>query len=238
MNFDFNEKFPFPTAHTQLPPSLNSVSPLMKRVSTYSGDTKRATVRAYKDAERQLHQNPPEPISPMSIASAASGGAPARTIRNWLKEDLSPEQIRERVSRGGRSRVISEDQEHLLVGYFIDMRLSLTSVSRADLVSFADRYFNITISPQRISEILERNDITLQIARQRCSRMVSEEVVEDSVEFVEEVRERKLPDSRVIVMDETGLWSNVTTPKTFSFKNWFGIPHFLKFTFLSFFSYC
>lgn len=203
----------------------------MKRVRSYSGDTKRATVRAYRDAERQLHQNPSEPISPMSIASAASGGATERTIRNWLKEDLSPEQIGERASRGGRSRVISEDQEHLLIGYFIDMRLNLKSVSRADLIQFVESYFSITILPQRISEILERNDITLQTARQRCSRMVSEEVVEDSVKFIGEVRERNFPAFRIIVMDETGLWSNVQSPKTYSFQNWFAIPHFLKFTF-------
>jgi len=50
--------------------------------------------------------------------------------------------------------------------------------------------------------------------------MVSLEVVEDAPAAIEEVRSYGFPPHRIIAMDETGLWSNVTSPKTYHFKNW------------------
>lgn len=50
--------------------------------------------------------------------------------------------------------------------------------------------------------------------------MTSEEVVNDALDCIEEIRSYNFPPHRIICMDETGLWSNVTKPKTYHFKNW------------------
>lgn len=50
--------------------------------------------------------------------------------------------------------------------------------------------------------------------------MTSEEVVDDAISAIEEIRSYDFPPHRIIAMDETGLWSNVAKPKTYHFKNW------------------
>ena len=200
----------------------------MKRVLSYSADTKSAAVRVYYASQDETEGNPDLSEYPMKMAIAASGGASEQSIRNWLKEDLSQEAIDDRLGHRGRSRVLSSDQELILIGFFIDKRLNLEPVSRKDLTDFARRYFGLVVYPQRISEILSKNGITLQASRRRGSRMVSTEVVNDAIDFISEVRDKNFSSSCVIVMDEVGLWSNVVNPKTYNFKNWCAIPSFSK----------
>jgi hypothetical protein len=45
-------------------------------------------------------------------------------------------------------------------------------------------------------------------------------VVDDSIAFLEEVRSYKYSLDRIIVMDETGLWSNVVAPRTLHPVGW------------------
>lgn len=168
-----------------------------------------------------MEAHPGVPVSPMKIALAVSGGASERAIRDWLKEDLSQDSIDARLSRRGRLPALSSDQKHILIGFFIDMRLNLDAVSRSDLTDFARRYLGVELKPQRISEILTDNGITLQASRPRESRMVSQEVVDAALGLVLEVREEDYPPSCIIVMDEVGLWSNEVNAKTYSFKNWY-----------------
>ena len=198
----------------------------MKRPSSYSADTKRAAVTAVNALESELSKHTHPTINPYTIASQIAGSASVRTIRRWRHQNLSPEAIEERKTHARRPRVISDDQEHLLIGYFIQSRLNLLSVNRDFLIKFAKDYLNLTLLPQRISEILKRNNITLQASRPRGSRGVSQKVVDDAVDFVRQVREMKYPPECVLVMDETGLWSNVQNPRTYHFKNWYFIPFF------------
>jgi hypothetical protein len=59
--------------------------------------------------------------------------------------------------------------------------------------------------------------------------MISEEVVDDAITFIHVIRSYGFPPSRIISMDETGLWSNVTKPTTYHFKNWCDIIKSSKF---------
>jgi len=45
--------------------------------------------------------------------------------------------------------------------------------------------------------------------------------VEDAISFILKIRDYGFPPHRIITMDETGLWSNVVSPRTYHFKSWF-----------------
>jgi hypothetical protein len=115
----------------------------------------------------------------------------------------------------------SDEQNALMVGYAVDRRVNLLSVARDNIIDFAKDYLGINPRSQYISVLMKRNGLTLQKSRGRSVRMVSEEVVADAILVILEVRQYGFPPHRVLVMDETGLWSNVVQPHTYHFKNWF-----------------
>ena len=180
-NFQFHKHFSSSSLRTRPASAPHLLSLSMKRVLSYSAEAKRAAVRVYYAMQDEAEANPDLSKYAFKMAIAASGGASEQSIRNWLKEDLSQEAIDDRLGHRGRPRVLSSDQEHILIGFFIDKRLNLDPVSRQDLTDFARRYFSLEIYPQRISEILSKNGITLQASRPRESRMVSPEVVDDAL---------------------------------------------------------
>ena len=154
---------------------------------------------------------PPDP------ASVAAGGASKTQIYEWLKADLTSDH---ELETRGASPLLNEDLEMLLVGFTISMRSSFQPVTLATLTPFCQSHFNISPSLPTLSRIMSKHGFSSQKAMARNSRMVSQEVVEDALSFIEEIRSYAFPPHRVICMDETGLWSNVTTPKTYHFKNW------------------
>ena len=60
--------------------------------------------------------------------------------------------------------------------------------------------------------------LSYQMAMSRNSRMTSIEVAA-SFDFLMDIRSMDLDPKDIIVMDETGLWSNVTRKRTYHFIN-------------------
>jgi len=156
-----------------------------------------------------------------------SGGACRQTIHSWEKASLTDKAVKERLSHRGRRALLSIEEENLLVGYAVHRRANLQVLRREHLVQFADSYFHKTLSPQFISTLLKKHRFSLQKTMVRCSRLVSEKVVDDAVEFLAALRQRNFHPDRIIAMDETGLWSNVVSPKTYHFVNWYDSLTFL-----------
>ena len=50
-------------------------------------------------------------------------------------------------------------------------------------------------------------------------KTVSEDVVEDALDAILELRSYEFSPDQLLFMDETGLWSNVAQPKTYHFAN-------------------
>jgi len=195
----------------------------------YHFERKRATVAAYREAQRQRQSGE---LLPMLIAQAASGGASEPQIFRWLHEDLSDEALAaKKASRKGR-RLLSEDQEQLLLGYAIFCRMNLKSVTLQSLTQFSENYLQKKLSTCFLSRLMSRHGLSSQQAMSRNSRMTSVAVVDAAVEAIESIRLLNLPPHRIIAMDETGLWSKVTQPRTYNFKNWFVIFIFLQVPFL------
>ena len=157
----------------------------------------------------------------MSLARVASGGASDRSIRNWLSTDINSEASNERLSKRGRKKKLSEDFIAIVVGFAIDRRLALKAVNAQDLIDFARGYFNINISKQRISEILQKYGFSSQLSMERNSRMTDDQVAMDSLDFILQLRQERKEFKRSLVMDETGLWSNVVQRLTYHFVNWY-----------------
>lgn len=193
----------------------------MKRARSYSGDSKRAAVRVFSAASRTQEASHSQSLAPLDLASRAAGGACPASIYNWNGQDLSQSAIDERLSHRGRHPKYLDEQNALMVGYAVDRRVNLLSVSREDIIDFAKDYLGINPRPQYISVLMKRNGLTLQKGRGRSARMVSEEVVEDAILVILEVRRHGFPPHRILIMDETGLWSNVVQLRTYHFKNWF-----------------
>jgi len=192
----------------------------MKRARSYSGDSKRAAVRVFRAASESALANRAQSLSALDLASSAAGGASTRSIYRWSNQDISQHSIDDRLSHRGRYAKFSDEQNALMVGYVVDRRVNLLRVSRSDVINFANEYLGINVRPQHVSELMKTNDLTLQKSRSRNARMVSEEVVNDAIAVILKLREYDFPPDRILIMDETSLWSNVVQPRTYHFKNW------------------
>ena len=91
------------------------------------------------------------------------------------------------------------------------------AVSLQSLKDFISSHFSTSISIPTISKLLHDHGFSSQRAMQRESRMTTQKIVDDSIAFLETVRQYNYSSDRIIVMDETGLWSNVAAPRTYSF---------------------
>ena len=174
-------------------------------------------MEVFRSVKRLRKENGTTALSPLTLASVAAGGASKTQIYEWLKIDLTDDAREE--ARGARP-VLNEDLEKLLVGFAISQRSSLQPLTLARLKQFCQSYLNLSPSLSTLSRIMTKHGFSSQKAMARNSRMVSQEVVDDALSFIEEIRTHAFPPHRIICMDETGLWSNVTAPKTYHFKNW------------------
>lgn len=189
----------------------------------YSLDRKRAAVDAFHAAKRIKREQGDVSINPTALASEVAGGASSTQIYSWLKQDLS---TTDRQENRHRPRALSETQEALLVGFACSVRFSHQPLSRELLIRFASNYMGLKISKATISRVMNRHGFSFQKAMGRNSRMVSEKVVHDAIEALQQIRNSGFSPDCIIAMDETGLWSNVTAPRTYHYKNWYRKPYF------------
>ena len=57
--------------------------------------------------------------------------------------------------------------------------------------------------------------------------MLDLEVVEDALKTIVELREEGWAPRNILVMDETGIWSNFVSKWTYHFRNWYEKTGFL-----------
>ena len=187
----------------------------------YSLTQKRAAVEIYHEAKKLKTEHHAPWLKPSELASVAAGGASRTQIFDWLKQDLSEGAQETTTEQRGSDKMLDEDQIHLLVGFVISQRSSHSPVSLETMRDFCTSHFGETPSLSTLSRTIQSFGFTSQKSMMRNSRLISEEVVDDALEAIEEIRSYDFPANRIIVMDETGLWSNVTQPKTYHFKNWY-----------------
>lgn len=195
----------------------------MKRAQSYTNEIKQAAVRVVLESAewKEICEGKRQRLSSrtLDLASVVSGGASYKAINRWINTDISPEAEKERLNHRGRKAEIPQDVKALCAGYAINRRLDLKAVSRQDIIDFARGIFDLNIAPQRVSEIMEDYGLSYQMALGRNSRMTSPEVAESAYDFILDIWRMKLDPKDIIVMDETGLWSNVTRKRTYHFVN-------------------
>lgn len=205
---------------------------IMKGCQSYSNEIKQTTVRVILESAewKEICEGKRQRLSSrtLDLASVVSNGASHNTINRWINSDISLEAESERLSRRGRPIEITPDVRALCAGYAINRRLELKAVSRQDIIDFARGIFDISISPQRVSEIMSEYGLSYQLAMSRNSRMTSPEVAEAAYDFIMDLREMKLNPNDILVMDETGLWSNVTRKRTYHFINLYELSKYFK----------
>ena len=206
----------------------------MKRSYSYE---ERQRILAFVSSAKERPQ-----LSSLNIAQLLELACPlppvphVNTYFRWHREQLSLQEYEERHSSWGRHRKLSELQEKLLVGYACDQRRALRVVSQRDVIDFAKTHFNISLSNCSVTAITQRAGLSTQRAMQRESRMTTQKVVDDAITFLKEVRSYKYSLDRIMIMDETGLWSNVAAPRTLHFINGSATLLFLQIDFFFVFS--
>jgi transposase len=211
-------------------PSLAAVhflaGQIMKRSYTYE---EREKIVQFVSSAKEHPEMSSFKLSQLLELACPLGHVPhVNTYLRWKREHLSPEDHKAHLSLRGRHRLLSEQQEKLLIGYACDRRRSLLAVTQADLIDFSKSHFNITLHNWVITDITQRAGFSSQKAMKRESRMTTQKVVDDSIAFLEEVRSYKYSLDRIIIMDETGLWSNVVAPRTLHFVNGYTTSVFLN----------
>ena len=189
-------------------------------MSHYPLDRKRAACDIYRfvmDYDKTLT---PKSKDAVMLASVASGGASNREIFNWLRQDLSPAAISQRTENRGAVRLLSDDQEALLIGFTVSCRSALEPVTLTTLIQFCQSHLSVTPSLPTLSRTMTEYGFSSQKSMSRSSRMVTEEVVDAAISSLEEIRSYEFEPDQLLFMDETGLWSNVREPRTYHYRNW------------------
>lgn len=171
---------------------------------------------AYRDQQRWNRENPSLRRPVTSIALRVGRVTSPRTIHRWAKEGTTQATLRKNLSRRGRRPLLNELQKCLIMGHAVHRRSEQKPVNRAHLVDFCRDYLNIKIAPQRISDLLKEAGWSRQKSMSRASRLTTGKVVSDAMKLVKELREQEYPPECLYVMDETGLWSTTTEPRTYN----------------------
>jgi hypothetical protein len=200
---------------------------LSKEKNYYPPAVKQATVRLIQSSPEWIERGNGKRMrlssKLMSQARVVANGATSKIIHLWLNTDISEDLEKERLSRRGRKAALSESFKKILVGRAIDHRMELSVVSSENLIEFSLGSFNYIIKQQRVSEILNNYGFSSQLSVPRNSRMVDDQVVEDCIAFIMELRKHRKFFRRLLAMDETGLWSNVVKRLTYHFRNQYDI---------------
>lgn len=193
-------------------------------------ERKRAAVAAYRHAKRLKTEHGAKWLNPVEHAQVVAGGGSRRQIFRWLRSDLSEAAVEQHEERRGASPCLSEDETSLLVGFACYLRSSQKPVDSKILSQFCTSHLSKTPSQPTISRIMQRFGFSSQKTMTRNSRMVSENVVEASLDAILELRSYEFSPDQLLFMDETGLWSNVAQPWTYHFANWYMPPPSLNLT--------
>jgi len=140
------------------------------------------------------------------------------TFHRWQREALSQTQYQARLHRRGRRPSLTDEQKQLLLGYACDRRRSLIAVSLQHLRDFASTHLHTDLPNCTISLYMIAGGFSSQRSLKRNTRMTTQQVVDDSIAFLEVVRGYQYSSDRIIMMDETGLWSNVVQPRTYHYR--------------------
>jgi hypothetical protein len=200
----------------------------LKRKRSYSGDTIRATVRAFRAVEEFMNDHPDLDLDPMVIAIATSGGASERQIYRWINSDNSERSRVNRLRHRGTKPKHPIEFKWLAVGFVLHRRSLLLVVRREHVIEFYGNFLHIKVQPQYISKMLSTFGLSLQTALPRESRMTDEEVVDSAINLLAEIRREGWKPENTFIMDETGAWSNVVSSKTYNPINSYEYFQFLK----------
>ena len=207
-----------------------------KTYKHYHIERKRAAVEVYKVATSCFREGSPGQATPLSLAQAASGGASRSQIFKWLNQDLSNEAVSERERARGGSSCLSEDQKKLHVGFAVSRRSELKVLSLDILRVFCRNHFLMEPSFSTLSRLMNDSGFSSQKVMERNTRMTTEEVVYEAIDSLEEIRDYNYPPDRILCMDETGLWSNSSSPRTYHYRGWCEILTFLRFSLTGYFA--
>ena len=179
------------------------------------------------DAARNSEALSSTPVKDLVALAAGTHHPPSSaTIYRWERESLTGEEYRERLGRRGKRKLLTPEQTHLVLGYLCHRRSLLLVVSQRDLIDFISTHFNKTVSPPFITKLMQDHNVSSQRSMNRDSRMTTPKVVDDAIAFIEEVRSYNYPPERIIIMDETCLWSNVVKPRTYHFVGGYSFTNF------------
>lgn len=198
-------------------------------MSHFPLDRKRAAVAVFRHAKRLKTEQGAKWLSPMKLAQTAAGGGHHSQIYRWLSLDLSEQAEENHQDRRGAPPLLNENQISLLVGFACFQRTSLKVLSGNTIQQFCTSHLGVTPSPATISRIMNEHGFSTQKSLTRNSRMVSELVVEAALDATMELRSYEFPPHRLLFMDETGVWSNVTAPRTYHFTHWYDAQHSFSF---------
>lgn len=157
------------------------------------------------------------------------------SVTRLFSEDSTPAARKQRRSRKGINVKFTADIRKLIVGFCIYQRSNFRPVSGHQMILFAKQACGVTVSNSSISNIMKEFGLASRVSTPRNSRQVDKNVWEDAVTALQEIRSYNLPPNQILVMDETGLWSNKVEPRTYNPKIQYVIVFFFKRSFFRFF---
>lgn len=151
------------------------------------------------------------------------------TYYQWKCDLFTKEQYTSNLSRRGRQPKLSDGQMMLLLGFSCHCRRLHRQVKQQTLIDFASTHLHTQLTPPWLTYHMKEHGFSSQQVLTRASRLTTQKVVDDALAFIKELRSYHYAPDCIISMDETGLWSNVSQPRTYHFRGEYVSPPFFHF---------
>ena len=127
--------------------------------------------------------------------------------------DMSKRAREERRHKCAHNRLLSVQQEKLVVGWVLERTIQSKSSTTTDFRNFIAKQFQRTVSSSWITKFLHRNDLSLRTARPVKALFQNKKTFSNALHFLTDLHARHLQPNQIACLDKTGIYTDVKNIK-------------------------
>jgi len=143
-------------------------------------------------------------------------GIHENTIRRWRKQDMSQEAVVKRLSKRGRKRLLTADQESQIMDFCLQRFSASLPISGEIISNYAKDALDRELSRNYISRMMERNEWSSYRTQKRPGKRLRATYQKEVDDFREKYCIPLDIAKNYMVMDETGLWNDTVVAKSYA----------------------
>jgi transposase len=139
------------------------------------------------------------------------------SIVKWRQQMLTDNDIKDRLSLRGRKKKLNEKDEEKIIHWAKRRRLAKEPVKIRHVIEKA-KSFHVDLKPYDVSRMMARNGMSKRRIKKVLKKKLKPEFSTSIEQFREMIQKSRIPASKMLVMDEAGIWSDDISPYTYEEK--------------------